>query len=163
METGASWTAPAERSGDGVFGRTMPVGKRTRPVRAKAAWRFASRRSPNFAIQFSRGFISFLTAPAGRTLPARARKAVCVRCIGCFARSYLPASIHPFDVIHPKPAAARTPFQRVTPAGFLRGEPLPVLRCATLRAAEQDVLNLGPADDFSNPRHDASQLTAPWS
>jgi hypothetical protein len=42
----ASWIAAAERSGDTAFARTRRIKCSTRIERAKAAWRFASRRSP---------------------------------------------------------------------------------------------------------------------
>jgi hypothetical protein len=41
-----SWTALAERSGDSAFERTIHGEGSVPVVRAKAAWRFASRRSP---------------------------------------------------------------------------------------------------------------------
>jgi hypothetical protein len=43
---GASWSAVAERSGDTAFGRMERAEFSMRPVRVKAAWRCASRRSP---------------------------------------------------------------------------------------------------------------------
>ena len=42
----ASWTAPAKCSDDGAFGRAAVIEKIKAVARAKAAWRFASRRSP---------------------------------------------------------------------------------------------------------------------
>ena len=48
------WTAPAERSGDGAFERTVRFTISTRLARAKAAWRCASRRSPMVRIFIDR-------------------------------------------------------------------------------------------------------------
>jgi hypothetical protein len=46
----ASWSAVAERSGDTAFGRTGRVEFNICFARVKAAWRFASRRSPKYPV-----------------------------------------------------------------------------------------------------------------
>ena len=49
----APWTAVAERSGDTAFERAIVIEQTQCSVRAKAAWRFASRRSPKNPTDFA--------------------------------------------------------------------------------------------------------------
>ena len=59
----ASWTAPAERSGDGAFAQTVALVNSNRVARAKAAWRYASRRSPRH-VRFIRALANCVVVPA---------------------------------------------------------------------------------------------------
>lgn len=61
----SSWTALAERSGDSAFERTIPVEGSVRVMRAKAAWRFASRPGPKPGASRSRVFSKHFTCSPG--------------------------------------------------------------------------------------------------
>src|SRR6478736_2454702 len=63
---GASWTAPAERSGDGAFERAKRVEFSTRAVRAKAVSRSACHRSPKSSLSLP----CPLTKSHGHTRPS---------------------------------------------------------------------------------------------
>ena len=60
-----AWTAPAERSGNGAFGRTMSFEIKDWFVRAKAVSRFACHRSPksDFPPRLALAFDHFANEP----------------------------------------------------------------------------------------------------